>query len=177
MKFMKTFIAIALAAQVMVSSAAHAQVPGFTISFGGAGSCALVINGQNVGGCVTTFTGAYQYGSGIYIFAIGSDAHPYYYSYYDRTWNLVSADQSINRITGSAQASDGSVVLSANTTGNIPVNFAAGIYVGAPGTANTTLNIAAACNVTMNGANIGGCVMSITRPYQFGSDEYIFAAG
>ena len=63
MKLIRKMLAIGIA-YVLFSTGALAQT-GFNLNLGGQGGCELLINGQDVGGCISSFTRPFQFGNDI----------------------------------------------------------------------------------------------------------------
>ncbi len=147
--------------------------PNMTLAIGGAGNCELIINGQGVGGCISSFTRLYQFGNGTYVFGVGArDGFPYYYSLNTRTWSLITNTTQLRSINDAYVGADNSVTLNVTGSGGSSYPLAANIYYAGHG--NMTVAISN-CQLIFDGINVGGCVSFATRPYEFAGTAYIFA--
>ena len=176
MKTLTKYLCLWFAFQGAFTLSAHAQ--NINLSLGGSNGCQLLINGVNVGGCISSFTRPYNFGNDTYIFAVSNTGYPYYYSYESRGWSEISAQTSIRQITSASEANDGSVNITVVGSGGSTYTMAANIYTTGNGFGNLTDSIGGTgCEVILNNVDVGGCASSITRPYSFGNDLYVFAVG
>ncbi len=121
-------IALGMALQLFGAVAAQAQ-PVY-VSIGGRTNCEMIVNGRDVGGCISSFAAPLELGREIYIFAIGRDAFPYSYNVNTNRWALITNRTQIQRINQVYVDRNGMVMLAVEGTGGSFYSISANVFAG-----------------------------------------------
>lgn len=131
-RMIKVMFALVFALPLLSAVSAHAQGQPGTIysSVGGASGCDLILNGTDVGGCVTYVTHPYRFAGDVQIFAVGRDTFPYYYSMNAHRFIMITNRTQIQHINEAYVDQFGEVQLQVIGTGGSTYTVPTGIFVG-----------------------------------------------